>query len=121
MNKPKPVAVAPGTAEKLSNKNTTMKTLTKIALSLVLLATAASSRADWVDGYTRVNGTYVSGHARTAANNTPYDNYSYRGYPSQQPGYVSPRPSYGYETPRTLPSYDFNQNVRPLRRNGYGF
>ena len=60
MNKPKPAAVAPGTAEKLSNKYTTMKTLTKIALALVLLATAASSRADWVDGYTRANGTYVS-------------------------------------------------------------
>ena len=98
-----------------------MKTLTKIALALVLLATAASTRADWVDGYTRANGTYVGGYSRTPANGTPYDNYSYRGYPSQQPGYVSPRPSYGYETPRTLPSYDFSQPARPLRRNSYGF
>ena len=98
-----------------------MKTLTKIALAVVLLATALAARADWVNGYSRANGTYVGGYSRTPANGTPYDNYSYRGYPSQQPGYVSPRPSYGYETPRPLPSYDFSQPARPLRHNGYRF
>ncbi len=97
-----------------------MKTLTKITLALTLLATAASARADWVNGYTRANGTYVGGYSRTPANGTPYDNYSYRCYPSQEPGYVSPR-SFGYETPRPLPLYDFSQPARPLRRNGYGF
>ena len=97
-----------------------MKTLTKIALALVLLATAASSRADWVNGYTRANGTYVSPYYRTPANGNPYDNLSYRCYPSQEPGYVSPRP-HDYGVARPLPSYDFNQPARPLRRNGFGF
>ncbi len=97
-----------------------MKTLTKITLALVLLATAASTRADWVNGYTRANGTYVGGYSRTPANGTPYDNYSYRGYPSQEPGYVSPRHS-DYGIVRPLPSYDFSQPARPLRRNGFGF
>ena len=68
-----------------------MKTLTNIALALVLLATATAARADWVRGYYRSSGTYVAPHYRTPANSTPYDNLSYRGYPSQQPGYVSPR------------------------------
>ena len=120
MNKPKPAAVAPGTAERPSNKYTTMKTLTKIALALVLFATAASSHAEWVNGYFRSSGSYVSGYHRTPANGTPYDNFSYRGYPSQEPGYVSPRHS-DYGIVRPLPSYDFNQPARPLRRNGYGF
>ena len=82
MNKPKPVADAPGTAEKPSNKNTTMKTLTKIALALVLFATALAARAEWVNGYTRTDGTYVSGHYR----NTPGSSYTtmptYRATPS---------------------------------------
>jgi len=53
-----------------------------------------------------------------AANGTPYDNLSYRGYPSQQPGYVSPR-SYGLDSswsrPTPLPSYgSYNfQTPRP--------
>ena len=79
-----------------------MKTLTKLALALVLFATAAAAPAQTVRGYVRSNGTYVAPYYRTPANSTPYDNLSYRGYPSQQPGYVSPR-SYGdcYSTPRS--------------------
>ena len=47
-----------------------MKTLTKIALALVLLATAPASHAgEWVNGYTRTDGTY--GYYR----NTPTPSY----------------------------------------------
>ena len=67
-----------------------MKALTKLALAAVLLATATAARADWVSGYSRSSGTYVAPHYRSLANGTPYDNLSYRGYPSQQPGYLSP-------------------------------
>ena len=93
-----------------------MKILTKLALAAVLFTTAVSAQAEWVSGHFRSNGTYVDGYYRTPANDTPYDNLSYRGYPSQQPGYFSPRsrcfdsdysqPSYGYNRIRTLPSYD---------------
>ncbi len=59
-----------------------MKPLTKIALALVLFATAFAARADWVNGYTRTDGTYVSGHYR----NSPGSSYStmptYRYTPS---------------------------------------
>ncbi len=80
-----------------------MKTLIKIALALTILATAFTAQAEWVSGYFRSNGTYVAPYYRTPANGTPYDNLSYRGYPSQQPGYVSPR-HYGSDSAFTLPS-----------------
>ncbi len=85
-----------------------MKTLTKLALAALMLTSAFAAKADWVSGYTRRDGTYVLPYYRTPANGIPYDNLSYRGYPSQQPGYVSPR-SYGLDSswsrPTPLPSY----------------
>ena len=96
-----------------------MKNLTKLALAAVLLTTAVAANAQIVNGYFRNNGTYVAPHYRTPANGTPYDNLSYRGYPSQQPGYVSPR-SYGFGTqltrPMPLPSYG-NYSPKPLYGN----
>ena len=57
-----------------------MKTLNKLALAAVMLAAAVSAQAEWVNGYQRNSGTYVSGHYRTPANNTMTDNLNYRGY-----------------------------------------
>ena len=92
-----------------------MKTLKNLLLSAVMLAAAVSAQAEWVNGYTRSNGTYVNGYYRTPANNTPYDNLSYRGYPSQQPGYVSPR-SY---SPVTMPYYgDSSYSTLPYTVSG---
>jgi len=61
-----------------------------------------------VRGYYRSTGTYVAPHVRTPANNTVTDNLSYRGYPSQQPGYVSPR------------SHDLDSSCRPTPLPSYG-
>ena len=72
-----------------------MKTLTKLVLAAVILTTAFATQAEMVSGHFRSNGTYVMPYYRTPANGIVYDNLSYRGYPSQQPGYVSPR-NYGY-------------------------
>ena len=80
---------------RLLTSSATGRALTKLTLAAVLLTTIVAARADWVSGYTRSNGTYVAPHYRTPANGSVYDNLSYRCYPSQQPGYVSPR-SYGY-------------------------
>ena len=77
----------PGT----KNKIKMMKILKNLALAAVILTTAVASQAGTVRGYFRSNGTYAMPHHRTPANGTPYDNLSYRGYPSQQPGYVSSR------------------------------
>ncbi len=70
-----------------------MNTLAKLTLVAVTLFTAATAQAEMVSGYLRQNGAYVAPHYRTPANGTPYDNLSYRGYPSQQPGYVPPSTS----------------------------
>ena len=73
-----------------NERNKTMKTLTKLALAAVILCSAFAAQAQVVRGHFRSNGTYVLPYYRTHANGIPYDNLSYRGYPSQQPGYVSP-------------------------------
>lgn len=91
-----------------------MKTI--LALAAVMLTAAVSAKAEWVSGHFRSNGTYVNSYYRTPANGTPYDNLSYRGYPSQQPGYVSPR-SY---SPTTLP-YTGGYTPKPLNRRSSSF
>ena len=85
-----------------------MKTLTKHVIAIANLTSMASTQAESVRGYFRSNGTYVMPYYRTPANGVPYDNLSYRGYPSQQPGYISPRKS-GSDSSLTLPNYDFTQ------------
>ena len=116
--------------------NQTMKTL--LALALVTLTAAASAQAEGVRGHFRSNGTYVLPYYRTAANGTPFDNLSNRGYPSQQPGYVSPRssgldsggsrttplPGYGNYRLETMPrTYTDSYSSTPLyrRANSFGF
>ena len=101
-----------------------MKTLTKLVLAAVLLCPLLAANAQTVRGHLRSNGTYVAPYYRTPANGTPYDNLSYRGYASQQPGYVSPR-SYGLDSswsrPTPLPSrgnYDFSKGLQPFTGDG---
>jgi len=95
---------------------------TLFALATVILTTAVSTQAERVSGHFRGNGTYVSSYYRTPANGTPYDNLSYRGYPSQQPGYISPR-SYGFDSSssRTMPSPSsgsYNLSTMPSNYQG---
>src|SRR6266478_3691399 len=104
----KPVADAADTKGPPANRKQTMKTLTNLARAALLLTSALAAQADWVSGYTRRDGTYVMPYYRTPANGIPYDNLSYRGYPSQQPGYVSPRAwssDSDLSRPKTMPSY----------------
>ncbi len=104
VNEPNRTANAADTSDRLQQNNNMKKLLTLAALVLV---TTASAQADSVSGYFRSNGTYVAPHYRTPANGTPYDNLSYRGYPSQQPGYVSPRSfDTGYTAPVRQPRFD---------------
>ena len=99
-----------------------MKTLKNIAFAAVILTAAVSAKAEWVSGHFRSNGTYVNSYYRTAANGTPYDNLSYRSYPSQQPSYVSQRsystttlPNCGsYAPATTMPSFGGITPTRPL-------
>jgi hypothetical protein len=99
-----------------------MKTLTKCALAAAILASTCSAKTEWVSGYPRSSGAYVQPYYRTPANGVPYDNLSYRGYPSQRPGYPLP-PSYGLDSsssrPAPLPSYSSrNLDTRPSPYTG---
>ena len=50
------------------------------ALVVFLISTATMSFSDeYVNGYYRSNGTYVSSYYRTSPNSTTSDNYSYQG------------------------------------------
>src|ERR1035441_4298909 len=85
-----------------------MKTLSKLALAAAILATASATKAEWVSGHFRSNGAYAAPYYRMPANGIPHENLSCRDYPSQQPGYISPRTySHGSDWPRpkTMPYY----------------
>jgi len=94
-----------------------MKTMSKLAINAAILCFSFAAQAEWVSGYTRTDGTSVMPYYRTHANDTPVDNLSYRGYPSQQPGYVSPHSSgldstYSHPTPSTS-YHDCNSATKP--------
>src|SRR5258708_912561 len=85
--------------------------MAKISYGLALVALLAFStvaEADqWVNGYFRSDGTYVSGYYRSDPDGNPYNNYS--TYPNVNPytgqvgtHHVSPYDSYG--SPYSYPS-----------------
>lgn len=48
----------------------------RIAMVIMLLVAATASADQWVNGYTKKDGTYVEGHYRSSPNQYRYDNYS---------------------------------------------
>jgi len=73
-----------------------------IIVTLVILAISATAMADeYVNGYTKSDGTYVQPHYRSSPNSTTQDNYGtkgnvnpYIGQQGTQPAYPS-QPNYG--------------------------
>lgn len=64
------------------------------ALGFALMV--ASVHADeYVNGYTRSNGTYVEPHYRSSPNNTAYDNWSTKGNTNPYTGQEGTRNPYG--------------------------
>lgn len=97
----------------------------KAFLFLPLMVIAFASDADeYVNSYTRRDGTYVEGHMRSSPNSNSYDNYSTRGNTnpytgergSQSPsgGYGS---SYGYGS-GSGSGYGYGSSNS---RSGYGY
>ena len=60
------------------------------------------TKASYVDGYYKSNGTYVEGYYRSRPNAYAYDNYSYTG-----PTYSN---GYGYNDSYYSSSYDYDSN-----------
>lgn len=51
----------------------------KLAVFLSLVASATAQADNYVNGYTRRDGTYVQPHYRSEPNSIRYDNYSSQG------------------------------------------
>lgn len=96
----------------------------RTSLIAILLVSTSAWASEWVNGYTRSDGTYVPGHYRSSPNNTKIDNYSTRGntnpYTGQR-GYVEPyripTPTYQQREYRA-PRYDTQPNPY-LQSNPY--
>jgi hypothetical protein len=66
----------------------------KIFITIAFISFATQAMADeYVNGYTRSNGTYVESYHRTVPDGNPYNNYSTQGntnpYTGEQ-GHVNP-------------------------------
>ena len=66
-----------------------MKTLFA-ALVLLILSASLVLADQWVNGYTRKDGTYVGGHYRSSPDSNPYNNYSFPGNTNPYTGKVAP-------------------------------
>lgn len=74
---------------------------TILLAALALLVSGTASADQWVNGYTKKDGTYVQGHYRSSPNQYRYDNYSsqgnvnpYTGESGSQRNEWSSQPSY---------------------------
>ena len=85
-----------------------MRTAILGAFCLLLLPSAAMAD-DWVNAYTRRDGTYVGGYWRTERNGNPYDNYSTRGNVNPYTGVP------GYKDP-----YSSGEETRPWAPRNFG-
>ncbi len=86
-----------------------MKILTKLALAVALLATVASSHAEWVNGYFRASSTYGSGYHRSPPSYTPgYSSYSSYGSASCYPTYSYSTPVSVYGSSTTMGDFTFH-------------
>jgi hypothetical protein len=102
-----------------------MKTLTKLALAALMLTSALAANAGWVNGYSRNDGTYVSGHYRSdfgsfggsSSRDFAYRN-PYAAYPSVSvDNYYRSSGSYVPSHVRTSPNWTETDN---LSYRGYG-
>lgn len=88
---------------------------TMVILAAILCCAVTAAADEYVNGYSRKDGTYVEGHYRTSPNSNPYDNYSSKGNTNPYTG------GRGYEQPSTS-NFDSrdgiinNQYGRPSRR-----
>lgn len=63
--------------------------------AMAIIVTAAPAFADeYVNGYTRSDGTYVQGHFRSSADGVRDNNYSYQGNTNPYTGKVGQQKSY---------------------------
>lgn len=79
-----------------------------LLLGMLLVSTAAS--ADWQNGYTRKDGTYVQGHYKAAPDAYRYNNPSSQSRGGSQRDEFSSRPRYNLSNPNYNSGADRNRN-----------
>jgi hypothetical protein len=78
-----------------------MKTAALILAALLCLSTVALA-GEYVNGYTRSNGTYVQGHYRSSPDNSYNNNYSTQGNNNPYTGQSgTQRPTWNDQTPES--------------------
>ena len=82
-----------------------------LALVLVALFICSVAYAEWVNSYTKSNGTRVSGYNRSSSNSTVGDNYSYKGNTNPYTGAV------GTNYYRNSPSSEYYDPYSSSSRN----
>jgi len=83
-----------------------------IVLAIALAAASTAQAFDYIQGYTRSDGTYVQPHYRSRPDGIPYNNLSYPGNSNPFAGFNErfKAPSSGYSSrsygvPRPAPAY----------------
>lgn len=88
----------------------------KIIFSLIVLICSANllAKDNYVNGYTKSNGTYVDGYHRSSPNSTKSDNYSTVGNTNPYTGQAGTKSDdSGYNN-------NYNSNSKSNSNNGYG-
>jgi len=95
-----------------------MKNLIRLGLTLAILTTAVTTRAEWLGSHLRSNESDVMRYNPIPASGNAFDNVSHGCYPTEQPKNPSPRHELGLESTFVLPILDFR---RPSRSIGGAF
>ena len=92
-----------------------------IALTFLVLSSVEANADTWVNGYTKSNGTYVSGHFRSSPNNTRSDNWSSQGNVNPYTGRVGTRSSSSFGSTKPRNSYGNNNRRFLAPASPYGY
>ena len=94
-----------------------MKTLTLIISSLITAVYFnAASAGQWVNGYSKKDGTYVQGHSRSSADSYRYNNMGSQSYGGSQRDEYS---SGSGATNKSNSSYGYRDNDNDGLSNSY--
>jgi len=85
----------------------------KTILFIAVLFITPLVNAEYVQGYTRSNGTYVQGYSRSAPNQFKFDNYSSQGNTNPFTG------NRGYQRNEYSNQPSFNKRSSRYNRGGY--
>lgn len=86
-----------------------------ILLLTVFCLFTAIANANYVNGYTKKDGTYVQGYYRSNSNNTKLDNYSTKGNINPYSGQA------GTKTYNNYNNYGYQKNQFNNYNNGYRY